>query len=689
VAVVGVSSAEDNLGKNVTKNLLEMGFQGEIYLVGAQGGSLFGKEIYTSVAAVPGHVDLVNILTPARSLPGLLREWGERGTKAAVLITAGFTEYGEERRGLEQEVLDTARRYGIRLIGPNCQGIINTENGLCLPFVPFNRQSIRQGRVAIISQSGSVAIMLAYMLSDEPLGVSKFLSVGNKLDMKEVDLLPLLYEDEQTEIICLYMEGIDEGRELVEVARKSPKPILVYKGNRHGASNRIARSHTAALADDRAVTEAALLQANMIRVDRLPKFVSYAKALTMPPMRGNNLAVMSTFGGQAVISADLSAEYGFNLPPIPEPVLEEISRYQRAKIIKIGNPMDLGDIFETEGYQVAIERILRLPEVNGLVLVLPYVPGGAYGTITTIPLLRHIRELAAQLGKPVTFSFVTKPSLAKELQEQENLNIFPSPEDAVEALAVSRDYWQRRMEAPDEAPSLDVNPEAARSILTAATGRGRLSTPEAARLLQLYGIPMADMALCQDAEQAVEEAERLGYPVVLKAESPQLSHKSDVGGVVVGLQDGAAVKEAFRAITEAVSARVPGAHLEGVLVQRMVLGREVILGARQDEHYGPVVMFGLGGIHVEVLQDVVFRLAPLGLREAKEMLSQIRGFPLLMGRRGEAPADLSFLVDCLLRLSRLASDQPAIKEIDLNPLMVLSQDQGGMVVDVRMVLGDS
>jgi len=685
VAVMGVSPSEDNLGRNAARNLLDMGYKGRIYLVGRGGKDLFGLPIYSSIADVPGHVDLVNILTPAHTLPGILKEWGERGTRAAVLITAGFTEYGEERRGLEQEVLETARRYGMRLIGPNCQGVINTDNGLCLPFVPYNRDSIKKGRVAIISQSGSVAVMLGYLMSDEPMGVSKFLSIGNKLDLKEADLLPLLFEDEQTDVICVYMEGIDQGRELMEVARRGPKPVLVYKGNVTQASARIARSHTAALASDAAVTEAALRQANMVRIDRLAKFVSYTKALLLPPMKGNNLVVMSTFGGQAVVSADMASAYGFDLPPVPDLVLEAIARSQRANVVKLGNPMDLGDVFEPEAYVAAIDAVVPLPEVDGVVLVLPYAPGSGYGTITTKPMIRHIRELSARLNKPVALSFMSHPAVLRLLQEEENLPYFVSPEDAIEALAVSRDYWRKRSLPPEEPLQLEVDREEVESLLGKIDGRA--PTLDAGRILQAYGIRVAPMSLCRTPDEAVEAARRLGFPVALKVESPDISHKSDVGGVVVGLNDEGEVRGGYRSVIESSSRKSPGARLDGVLVQSMAQGREVILGARQDESFGPVVMFGLGGIHVEVLKDVAFRVAPITPREGGEMVREIKARAILEGVRGQPPADMLFLADCLVRLAQLVTDFPQITEIDVNPLMVFPQGEGGVAVDVRMVVG--
>lgn len=684
VAVMGVSPSEDNLGKNAARNLLELGYKGQIYLIGRGATDLFGLPIYASIADVPGHVDLVNILMPARMLPGILAEWGKRGTRAAVLITAGFTEYGEERRGLELEVLETARQYGMRLIGPNCQGVINTDNGLYLPFVPFNRNSLRKGPVAIVSQSGSIGIMAAYLLSDEPLGVSKLFSIGNKLDVKEVDLLPLLFDDEQTEVIILYLEGVDQGRELMEVARRSPKPILVYKGNITQASARIARSHTAALASDAAVTEAALRQANMVRVDRVARFVSYTKALLLPPMKGNNLAVMSTFGGQAVISADVASQKGFNLPAIPESVLEAIGRYQRANVVKIANPMDLGDIFDSDAYQAAVEAVMPLPEVDGVVLVLPYAPDSAYGTITTKPMIHHIQDLSAQLNKPVAFTFMSQPSILRVLQEEENLPYFASPEDSIEALAISRDYWRRRNLPHQGPPKLEVDREEVARILAGTCGQA--PTPEAAGILRAYGIPVAGMSLCRTPDQAVEAARRIGFPVALKVESPDISHKSDVGGVAVGLGDEAAVREGYRTIMESAAHKAPGARLEGVLVERMAQGREVILGARQDENFGPVVMFGLGGIHVEVLKDVSFRVAPITPREGGEMVREIKARAILEGVRGQPAADLPFLANCLVRLSILASDFPQIREIDINPLIAFPEGEGGMAVDVRMVV---
>ena len=687
VAIMGVSPSEDNLAKNAAHNMLEMGFKGQLYLVGRGADTIFGLPIYKSISEVPGHVDLVNVVTPARTLPGILSEWGERGTRAAVLITGGFTEYGEEKRGLEQEVLDTARRYGMRLVGPNCQGIINTENGLCLPFIPFNRGIIRKGCVAVLSQSGSVAGMLAYLLSDEPMGLSKFVSIGNKLDLKEADLLPLLFEDDQTEVICMYMEGVDRGRELMEVARRSPKPVLVYKANITEAASRIAQSHTAALASDTAVTMSALRQANMIRVDRLTKYISYSKALTMPFMKGPNLAVLSTFGGQAVISADTASQYGLNLPPFPDSVLEAVTRNQRAKVAKIGNPMDLGDVFETEANEAAIVAAMRLPEIDGVVVVLPYAENSAYGMVTTKPMLRRIRDLSKELGKPVAFSMMSLPALLRKLRDEESLPYFVTPEDAIEALAASQSYWHNKSLPEQEPPRVEVDKHTISKLL--AGNGGKLSSLEACRVLQAYGIPVAEAALCRTPEEAVEAARRMGYPVVMKVESPDISHKSDVGGVAVNLHDEEAVRQGYRSITDAAARRAPGASLDGVLLQPMVQGREVILGARQDENFGPVVMFGLGGIHVEVLKDVSFRVAPITGRESREMVREIKAVRILEGIRGQPPADMDFLAGCLVRLAQLVSDFPEIQEIDINPLMAFPEGRGGMAVDARIIVSST
>ncbi len=686
VAIMGVSPSVDNLAKNAVENMLEMGFSGQIYPVGRGGDSIFGLPIYKSISEVPGHVDLVSIVTPARTLPGILQEWGERGTRAAVLITGGFTEYGEERRDLENEVLATARRYGIRMVGPNCQGIINTDNGLCLPFIPFGKGIIRKGCVAVVSQSGSVAAMLAYLLSDEPLGLSKFLSIGNKLDLIEADLLPLLFDDDQTEVICLYMEGVDRGRELMDVARRSPKPILVYKSNISEASARIAKSHTAALASDAAVTFAALRQANMIRVDRLTKFISYAKGLTLPPMKGNNLAIMSTFGGQAVISADMASQCGFNLPPFPDTVLETISQFQRAKVAKIGNPMDLGDVFESEANEAAAVTVMNLPVIDGLMLVLPYAPNAAYGMVTTQPMLQRLRALSARLGKPIAFSFMSLPSLLCKVRDETGIPYFVSPEDGVEALAASRDFWRRRKEVQETPPRIEVDRDQVARLLAGTAGK--LPTLDACRVLQAYGIPIAEAALSRSPEEAVQTARTLGYPVALKVESADISHKSDIGGVAVGLRDDEAVREGYRSIMEESARMAPGARLDGVLVQSMAQGREVILGARQDENFGPIVMFGLGGIHVEVLKDVSFRVAPITRRESEEMVREIRAVRILEGVRGQPPADMGFLSNCLVRLAQLVSDFPRIQEIDVNPVMVFSEGKGGMAVDARIVVAD-
>ncbi|MDO8690139.1 MAG: acetate--CoA ligase family protein, partial [Dehalococcoidia bacterium] len=343
-------------------------------------------------------------------------------------------------------------------------------------------------------------------------------------------------------------------------------------------------------------------------------------------------------------------------------------------------------VFESEANEAAAVTVLNVPEIDGLMLVLPYAPDANYGMVTTKPMLRRLRDLSARLAKPIAFSLMSLPSLLCKVRDEEAFPYFVTPEDGIEALAASRDFWRRRTEVQEKPARIEVDRDQVERLL--AGSAGKLTTLDACRVLQAYGIPVAEAALSRSPEEAVQAARRLGYPVALKIESADISHKSDIGGVAVGLRDDQAVREGYRSIMEESARVAPGARLDGVLVQSMAQGREVILGARQYENFGPVVMFGLGGIHVEVLKDVSFRVAPITQRESEEMVREIRAVRILEGVRGQPPTDMGFLSGCLVRLAQLVSDFPQILEIDANPVMVFPEGKGGLAVDARIMVGD-
>ena len=680
VVVIGVSERPDNLAANIIRNLLEFGYGGDVYAVGLRSGQVHGIPILTSVEALPEGVDLAVILTPAATVPGLLDACGRKGTRRAVIESGGFAEFSEAGRRLEEQVCEVARRWNIRFVGPNCISVVNTENGLCLPFVDLNPRAVKRGPVSVLAQSGGVSITYALLLSEAGLGVNKVVSMGNKADLDEVDYLTYLLDDPGTESICLYLESIEEGRRLVELAASSPKPVIVHKANTAQASAQIAFSHTAALANDDRIVSAALRQAGVARAGSFDDAVALAQGFALPVVRGNDLIVVSRSGGHAVVAADAAGANGFHLVPIPDNFLAGVRSLFPADVIALTNPLDLGVIFDFDLYGHIVEECLRVLDPDALLLVHTY-SAGPEGEMSR-RLAHRLRGLSRELDKPVAFCAFAQREEVEALRQGLDYPVFTEIEAAVRALAASRDRYVRpaRLLPLPSAPA--GRPREIEGLLTHG---GVLTTDAALGLCAAFGIPTAKWAVVESVEGALVVASAIGYPVALKALSPDVVHKSDVGGVVLGIESPDALRTEFAALLARVEERVPGVQVEGVLVQQMLSGgREVILGGRRDPSFGPVVMFGLGGVYVEVFEDVAFRLAPLTREEAEEMISEVRGSRLLQGVRGQAPADVEAVVEALLGLSRLLVECPEVAEIDVNPLLVF--EHGVAAVDARVVV---
>ena len=684
VLVIGVSEKPDNLAKNIVANLLAFGYRGRIYALGRERGEVYGVPIYDSFAEVPEGIDLAVILVPAPLVPGIVDECGRKGIRWVVVESGGFSEFSEERRALEEELLAVMRRRGIRLVGPNCISLVNMENGLCLPFVQIRREAARKGPVSVVAQSGGVAVTYFNLLSRGGVGFDKIVSVGNKLDLDEVDYLGFLLGDDATRIVCLYLESIERGRELVELAAGADKPVILHKANRFQTASEIARSHTAALANDDRIVDAAARQAGILRVSNFKEAVDCAKALLLPPCRGNRLAVLSRSGGHAVIAADAAGEWGFALPPFPQDFLADVMRTFRAKVIRPTNPLDLGDLFDFDVYVRIVERCLELPGFDAVVLI--HVYSSYTERDDTYRLVRRVGELSRAHGKPVVLCLFSEGDEVSQVSRMFDYPIFDEIEGAFGALARALSWHSRSVANPVSLPSgMEGSSEAGR--LLAGVSEGPLPLHKALSLLKAYGIPVADFAFAADDEELVEAARGLGFPLALKLVSPDVLHKTDVGGVALGIQSEDALLDAWAGMQARLRERLPEARVQGALVQRMVEGdfREVIVGGKRDPSFGPVVMFGLGGIYVEVLGDVSFRLAPLEHDEALRMMREVRAYPVLEGVRGESPVDLDALADVIVQAGRLLSDWERVQELDINPL--LASSDGVVAVDARVVLG--
>jgi acetyltransferase len=679
VAVIGVSPEPNNLGKNIVRNLLTFEYSGEILTVGIKEGVVFGQRIYRSLDQIDHSVDLAVILTPSKSIPSILEACGEIGIKHVVIESGGFSETGEVGLPIENACVELAERYGIRLIGPNGIGVTNMENGLVLPFWPM-REDISLGPVSILAQSGGVGLSYLGFLAEENIGLNKFVSMGNKLDVDENALLAYLTRDERTEIILVHLEGFTNGRKFVEIASTSKKPILVHKTNRFQQSAGIAHSHTAALfADDRLVDQA-LEQAGCFRVNTMAEAIDYVKILTQPPLKGNRLGVVSRSGGHAVIAADACAHYGFRLPPFPKGFLESIERRFRANVIHLQNPLDLGDLFDLAFYESIVEEMLKGDDVDGVLLGHGYRRG--FEQETSRNLIAKVEQLASQYQKPVAVVIFAETVEIDYLKRHSKIPIFSAPENAMRAMHLSHLWAFRANDIGKIAPFEKANTGKAQDILRRATGRDYLLLSESIELLKNYGFPTPEYHLAQNTDAAIDAWRILDGPIAMKVNRPHVSHKTDRGLVRLGVNSPEEIRNVFQVFRNEMSVE----DLE-ILIQPFIAGgREVILGGKQDEVFGPVILFGLGGVFVETLGDTAWRLAPIGRRDASAMMHQIKGRKILSGIRGEDPCDMDALEDLLVRLSRMLADLPSIQEIDVNPVKVAAKGRGVQALDARIIV---
>ena len=678
MVVIGVSERSDNLARAIVENLFEFQFNGEIFLVGKKGGILFGRRICTSMEDLRQGIDVAVILTPATTVPEILESCGQKGIRWAIIETGGFREYSEEGAQLEDEILEIARRWGIRIVGPNGIGIMNVHNGFVVPFVKLRGGPIGKGKISILAQSGGVLLTYANLLTSANVGLSKIVSIGNKMDLNEIDYLHYLIQDPQTEIIGLYLESLERGRELMDIARSTSKPIILHKANTGEGSRHIAKLHTAALANDDRVVEAALRQVDIIRTKDFRSFVNAVKILSLPPIKGKNLVIISRSGGIGVVAADSAERHGFRLLPPDKNLQERFHSFFRAKVIQPTNPLDLGDLFNFDLYTNILEQVLKFPMVDGILFM-----HGATGEEKepSRRFIQAVKDLSIQYQKPVALQYNTDEQELAYIKKALDYPIFTEPEDALTALAISRDHYRKLNILKEKPPFFPVNRSQAEYLLQRARREQRdLLLPEAFEVLQAYGIPVADYQVVQGKGDLQKAMEELGKPVALKVVSPEISHKSDVGGVMLNLNDFSQAEKAYEKMNSLNEGKVAG-----VLVQKMVLeGKEVILGAKRDPSFGPVVLFGLGGIYVEILKETSLRVAPINRSESEEMISETKGSDIFKGLRGEQPLDTEALVESLLRLSQLVTDFPEIEGVDINPVKVL--EKGAIAVDARILL---
>ena len=695
VAVIGASREPRAIGRLVLERLLRDGFQGPVYPVNPSARAVAAVRAYPSILDVPDAVDLAVIAVPSGAVPDVTEQCARKGVRALVVLSAGFAETGPAGRVRQEELVRSVRAHGMRMIGPNCMGILNTHPGTRLNAT-FSPTVPRRGRVAMSSQSGAIGLAILAEAEQLGLGISMFVSVGNKADVSGNDLIQYWETDPETNLIVLYLESFGNPRKFARLARRIArrKPILAVKSGRTGAGSRAALSHTAALAGSDRAVDALFRQAGVIRADTLDELFGVAAVLTNQPLpAGNRVAIVTNAGGPGILCADTCDAGGLALPSLAPETLDAL-RQVLPPTAGLANPIDMIASAGPAEYEHTVRAVLLDPNVDALIVL--YTPAGIAGADAIAGAIRCAVTSAGAgaAEKPVLTCFISArqppPALsgyeAGAPESPRPIPVFRFPEPAAQALARVVRYAEWRRRPPGQAPALaGVDAEAAHAVVAealAAHGEGWLRPDAVGRLLGAAGIALPPFALVPTAQEAAAAAERIGFPVAVKIVSPTLTHKSDFGGVVLDLASPVAVEQACAAML----ARVPaGGDVDGLLVQQMVAGGiETIVGLVDDGTFGPLLGFGLGGTAVEVLNDVAFRITPLTDADAYEMVRSIRSLPLLQGYRGRPPADLAAIEDLLLRISWLVEEVPAISEMDANPVKVFAPGQGLALVDVRV-----
>jgi acyl-CoA synthetase (NDP forming) len=681
--VIGASSRAGNLASRIVQNLITLEFSGDIHVIGRSDDELFGLPVYRSVLDVPTPPDLAVIAVPAPLVAPVLDECGRKGVRFATITTAGFGEYDSDS-GLDEQLLTIAADYGMRFIGPNCQGIRDFASGLSTRFGRQQKQAARHVIAALIAQSGTISSTFERFLKAENIGITRLASLGNKLNVDESDLLPVFLEHDATKIVFMYLEGIRRGRALFDVAKNSPKPIVLFKGNISPVAARIARSHSASVLNETKVADAAARQAGMISVQQFADCALVANAFLLPPMLGERLVIFGGSGGMGVIGADWAYRAGFELVPLPEATSAGIEARLRGDYLKIANPVDIGDFFDVRGTLAMIESIISDPVVDGMLVCMFDMTksSGEFHNHSEQPFAIEIVELMRRFGKPIALVYAADRESLRDASAEAGIPVFAGADEAIRALRVRRDFQRRHALPPDEPATFQIDTASISDILARAHASGATNLPydDGFRLLAAAGISVAMPQVAESEEQALDISRRLDGPVSMKLVPRDGAHKTELGGVRLNVRGDEAVRQAY--------ADLRSRHdTAPIALQKMTPGIELMLGGRHDEHFGAVVSVGLGGTLVELLDDAALRLAPLGPREAAAMLDETRAGRLLSGWRGATPADRESVIEALQRLGALLDAYPEIIEIDVNPLMVAAAGHGACAVDARVFLG--
>jgi 4-hydroxybutyrate---CoA ligase (ADP-forming) len=687
IAVIGASE-KAGIGKAIFSNIIN-GYKGKIYPVTPSNPTVSGLRAYKSVLDIPQNIDLAVIATPNRIVPAVMEEVGKKNIKGAIIVSAGFKEVDQQGALLENEVAAIGKKYGIRIIGPNCLGIMSLSKQSMMNAT-FLKITPEYGNIALVSQSGAICAATVEDAMAQGIGFSKVISMGNKVDMDENDILELLSEDLETTVIVMYLEDVHDGRRFMEIAKRitgeNKKPIVVLKAGKTPEGAKAAISHTGALMGADEVYDALFIQSGVIRVDTMQSLFELATAFSKQPIPSTKagIVIVSNAGGPAIISTDECSKYSLKMADVSslkEDLTKVIPSHGSTR-----NPIDLVGDADSGRFERVLSKVLPASNVGAVVTMC--TPSA---TLDYNELAKTIVKTSKGTGKTVLAALMglAEGTENKQILSEGGIPHFMYAEPAIKTLEAMNRFgaW---LERPKDRPKhFPVDQEKIKTVFynVRKAGRVNLLEEEGYEVLAAYGFPTPKNILVTSEEQCIRAANEIGYPVVLKIASPDIIHKSDAGGVKVGLNNNDEVQRAFRSIIENARKYRTDAKIQGILVQEMVQsGKEIILGSKKDPLFGSLIMFGLGGIYVEVLKDVIFRLAPVGQEEAKRMVDSIKTVKLLKGVRGEKPSDLQSIIDNLQRLSQLVTEFPEIEEFDMNPLLVFEEGKGACAVDVRMTL---
>jgi acetyl coenzyme A synthetase (ADP forming)-like protein len=693
IAVVGASRKAGSIGREILHQLIEFDFRGKLFPVNPKADFIHSIKAFPTVSSIPDAVDLAILVVPRGEVLGVVDDCGAKGVKGLVVITSGFSETGEAGRHLEAELSERVRRYGMRMIGPNCMGIINTHPAVRMdatfaPTLPL------AGRIGFMSQSGALGVAILNIARQLNLGFSYFVGLGNKANVSGNDMLLYWEDDPETELILMYLESFGNPKRFKQIARRlsKRKPIVAVKSGRTEAGARAATSHTGALAAHQGLdiaADALLEQCGVIRVNTVEELFDFALGFSKNPLpRGNRVGILTNAGGPAIMATDTAISLGLSIAKLSEQTHREL-RSQLPPEASLQNPVDMTPKSDRDKYVSCARVMLEDDGIDSLLVV--FVPPMM---ISAMDIVSGLEELRQRYSKPMMGVMMAPDTFFEELNEKfpGHMAIYVFPESAVRALAALDRYCQWRDRPIGEGHEFRVKRGEAEEILAEVKRQGRfqLSAVEALRLLECYGIPVAHFVAVRGLGELEQCAKGLRFPVVLKALSPDLVHKTEAGGVAVDVRTQEELLVAARKIGDAVKRYRSGASGDpsvGFLVQEYVRGgREVIVGMTKDSKFGPLIMFGLGGVYVETVKDVVFRVPPLTDLDAQEMVRQIRGFPLLKGVRGESSIDLEALAELLERFSQMVEELPQLAEIEINPFITFPDAREFRAVDARVRL---